>query len=591
MKRHVSLVVLLAVAAGYLVAVNDQWATKSDSALYVGLGRALAEGRGMIFNGQAQWGAPPVVPLVLAGCRLLVGPHYWLPNLLMSVAGLGVVILAWATARQAATVLPRPWRDGVALGTLVIVGTSARLFIDSTILMTDVPCTLFLLAGVYALLRWRDRPAMAYPALAAAMLVATLTRIPALVFAVGLGAAAAMDAWRRPRRWRALGLLAASGAAAGLLFLWWAVAVRSRTDPGSADYLAAEYLGLFNLLSAEKWVLIGRALVRLPDAVTSSIVYQKLSWFGLVPIGLILVGWWRLARRRQWALVAPAVAHLGLLVVLGIVASRYLLPIMPLLALAMLVGLLEVTTPLRRRLARAAHRMARRAKADGHAGPGRRLVRLGRRIAIVAVPAAVVLCASISLPKIGREVYWMRHPDFYRVFDGGRWRSFQALADHLRRRADPATDRCLAPVGSVVHYWSGVVCRSTIHWQGKRHLHLADLPPEDFARFAAASPFTFLAVPMDKGAWSTQTAAAMGTTGAFEPDVTRVGTFALFRRAPSRRAKAAGRLSPRPKRPASAVGGHGLCRTRYPTRYAIDTTTVEKFCVNVLHVSRSRPSP
>jgi len=530
MRRHARLLIPVAMVALYLAAVNDQWPPKSDSALYVGLGRSLARGEGMRFNGLDQWGIPPAVPVLLAGCRLLVGEHYWLPNLVMTAAGLGVIALAWATARQVATALPRPWRDPLAFGTVVIVSTSGRLFIDSTCLMTDVPCTLLLTTGVYALLRWRDRPWVAYPVMAAAMLLATLTRIPAGVFAVGLGAAAVLEAWRRPDRWRRLAILGGLVVAAAALFGAWAAVVRARADPAAIDYLSPEHASLFSLTDPGRWAVRGQALLRLPEALTSSVVYQKLSWFGLVPLALILVGWWGLARRRQWVLVGPAVAYLLFLVVLGTVGSRYLLAIVPLTVPTMLVGLLEVTTPLRRRLARTAHRLRRRARAGARPGTVRRLVRAGRWIAIVAVPVTAAVCAAVSLPKVGREIYWMRHPDFYRVFDGGRWQHYEALADHLRRTADPDTDRCLGPNGNVIHYWSGVVCRSDLHLEGQWYLHLHGLPAETLARFAAESDYTRLVVPMDEGTWSDRVLPALAATGAFDPQVTRFGPMALVRR-------------------------------------------------------------
>ena len=116
MGHRWSLWILLALAGLFVLAVNDHWAVKSDSALYLGLGRSLAEGRGMMFNGRAEWGVPPVVPLLVAGCRLLAGAHDWLPNLCMTMFGLGVVVFSYLAVRHLAADLPGSLRDTVALG-------------------------------------------------------------------------------------------------------------------------------------------------------------------------------------------------------------------------------------------------------------------------------------------------------------------------------------------------------------------------------------------------------------------------------------------------------------------------------------------
>jgi len=56
------MVLAIVVALAYALAINDQWAIKGDSALYLALGRSLAEGRGMEYNGQQMWGTPPAIP-------------------------------------------------------------------------------------------------------------------------------------------------------------------------------------------------------------------------------------------------------------------------------------------------------------------------------------------------------------------------------------------------------------------------------------------------------------------------------------------------------------------------------------------------
>jgi len=530
MNRKTAILLLL-MAGLYLAAVNDHWAVKSDSALYLGLGQSLAEGRGMAFNGRQEWGIPPVVPLLVAGCRLLAGAHDWLPNLCMTGFGLGVVVFSYLVVRRLAADLPGSLRDTVALGSLLVVGTSARLFIDSTRIMTDVPCALFVIVGLYAFLRARSGHWAWYLAGAGVLVVGVLTRILAVFFFAGYVVAAAVTARERGRKGVLLALVGGTLAAAGM-FLLWVVLFRGQAGPEAIDYLSAGTLERLNPLMAGKAAELLDALATLPDALASAIVYQKLSWFGLVPLGLMAVGLGRAVRLRQWLVVFPVVFYVGFLVwwAPAAVSSRYMLPVMPMLVYLLLVGLATAGPPVRKALGRASRRLRR----SGRRGTGHRLavsaVRTGRVAAIYGVSIAVGIAMAISLPKVGRLVYCMRNTEFYTVFDGGRWQHYKAMADYLRRRADPSADRCLTPKATVVHYWSGVICRSRVHWDGTQYDHLHDLAPAEFARMAGQSPNTFVVVPMDAGDWSRAIVPAMGRVGVFRVPPERFGDLALFER-------------------------------------------------------------
>jgi len=532
-------ILLLIVVGLYLAAVNDHWAPKSDSAIYMGLGRSLVAGRGMMFNGRLESGIPPVAPLLVAACRYVAGPSDWPVNLVMTLMGLGVVVFFWLGIRRLSADLPASTRGAVTMGSLVVVALSARLFLDATRVMTDVPCAFFLMLAFWAVVRARSGHAAWYVVGALAAAVAVLTRVPALVCAVGLLVAAVLDLWRRHRAWAAGGLAIGVGLAA-VLVGWWALGFRGQPGPGAVDYVSTDRLQDYTIVHPERWGEILDAAARLPEAVTSTIMYQKLSWFGLVPIGLILVGIWRAARLRQWVVVFPTVLYVALLVVLtpGAVASRYLLPVMPLLVYLMLVGTAAVADPARRILARAAHWLRR----GGSSGPARWALagglRAGRWLTLRAVPIVAGVCVAISVPKIAREIYWMRHPAFYEVFDGGRWASYRALAHHLADRADPARDSCLTPVCTVVHYWSGVRCESLLLWEGRKVFHFKDLPPETFVRVAADRGDRFVVVPLGDGAqeaadeasWGRHVVAAMEASGAFDAPPARFGRLALFER-------------------------------------------------------------
>ncbi|MGB2938008.1 MAG: phospholipid carrier-dependent glycosyltransferase [Phycisphaerae bacterium] len=497
-KRRVILAILFVVFF-YLAGLNNHWAVKSDSGLYLALGRSLAEGRGMEFNGKQEWGIPPVVPLLIAGCWLLVGDQYWLINLAMSLFGLGVVVLTYLTAKRLSAGLPEDLRPGLALGVVLIVGTSARLFIDSTRILTDVPFTFFVMLGMYAFVRGRGGYWAWYLLGSAALLLATLTRLPGLFFFGGVFVAVLVEPRREGYAKRLVAMLA-GGALLAVGFLLWNHFLRSRSDPGTIDYVQEVSLQQFNLLRPSRWAEIGQALRNFPTALCGSIVGQKLHYFNLLPAAVLLVGVWPMARYKQLRVLFPLLAYVGFLIAYSpaAVAARYFLPVMPLLVYGLLLGIQTLTGWFKKRPALAT-------------GAGRRnAVRHGWGIIVV-----VGICLAISVPKAVREIYWMRYPRFYEVFDGGRWQGYMDLGVHLRRRSQAKTDRVLAPKAAIVHYLSRVPTDTCFQWKNQAIGHFHDLPPAEFAEAAADGPYRFIVVPTDKGGWSEAAMRRLGEKGLF----------------------------------------------------------------------------
>lgn len=134
------------VAAVYLLSVNNAWWPTPDSALYQGLAKSMAQGRGYVFNGQAHTTVTPGLPLILAGLRLAFGEGYWAANLFMTLCGLGGLLLAWMSLRR----LTDEW---TALLTVVACAASYECFHDSHAILTDAPFFLLFWAVTYASLR------------------------------------------------------------------------------------------------------------------------------------------------------------------------------------------------------------------------------------------------------------------------------------------------------------------------------------------------------------------------------------------------------------------------------------------------------
>jgi len=516
-RRH-AILVFAALAILYLLTLNNQWAIEPDSAMYLTLGRSIAEGRGMEYNGAPAWGVPPLLPVLIAGSRLLFGPAYWPINFLISLFGLGTAFLAYLTVRRLASEVGA---DDVrlALAALLITGSSARLLVDSTRILTDVPCTFFVALGLYAFVRARQGHWAWCLAGLGAMLLATALRLPAGVVLAGTFFGLALEFRREGYGGRLLATLGGMvGVAAGALGWWFLVRGRS---VGGPDYFVTIF-ERFQFCFRERWVQVAEGPFRLPGALCEAITGQELQWFNVVPTALILFGLWRAARRGQWVLVCPVLAYVAFLLGLGgsAVAPRYLLPVMPMLVYALVVGTVEAVARLRRRAA---------AQSPERVGRGRR----------VALAVVTVFCVALSLPKDGREVFRMHRPDFYETYEGGKWKGKVDLGAYLAslRETEKAApgDRVLAPDPAVVHYLSGLRTDFEI-WYPEVDRFLGYGPPwspADFAKLAAAGPWRFVILPTNKGTWSEDAVRAIEATGAFRLPPERFRGLVLYARLPA----------------------------------------------------------
>ena len=496
----------IALSVVYALGINNHWAISSDGALYLTLGRSLAEGRGMEFNGTQWWGIPPVLPLLIAACRLAVGSNYWLINLLLSACG---VLMAWLAAR---TVERRGARD-LAIPVLLITGFSAYLFITSTRIQTDVLFACLVALGLYGFVcAASGSSAWAAVGGALALLAAVLTRLPGLIFVVG-AIAGLLLTFRRPGYvWRVFAAVLAA-VVAGAVFGLWAHHIRTLAPPGAADYLDA-----VRVHSTTSLQILGatflKGLWNLPTAIFAAILGQQITlWVTLWPTLLILLGFVVLAQRRQWILILPVIFYIGFLLIWGqsAVARRYLLPAMPYLVYALLVGVQTVAAWLRR------HR------------PAPALVRPAGRTAVLVV---TVLCVAISLPKIEREIFWMRHPRFYGVLEHGRWQGIVDMAEYLRQQGHPETDWVITPEGPIVHYLSRLRITTDLLYGQYEPWNPSTIPPSVFAKAVAETGTRFVAVPTDKKEWSPAAMDRLAATGVFRMPPTSFNGLALFERLP-----------------------------------------------------------
>jgi 4-amino-4-deoxy-L-arabinose transferase-like glycosyltransferase len=513
-SRRAWLVCVALLAVVYALGLNNHWAITPDSGLYLSLGRSLDDGRGMESNGQPRAGIPPALPLTVAACRHVTGGNgYWLINLLELACGL-------ATALVAGRIVLRLGSPELALPVALLTGLSPVAYEMSTRIQTDMPFTLLVTVGLYGFVRG-NRGSAAWILLGGtAMLAATMTRLLGVLL-LGGAALAILLSFRRPGYRTRILAAAACVAAMAVAMGFWMTWVKSQQTLGSADYLAtAGSQGAIFQDSAEalrRLIGAAAALWRVPEIALSVILGQRLSsWVGLVPTVLMIVGLVRLVRRGHGVLVAPAGFYLLFLVLWSpeAIAPRYMLPVLPWLAYGLLEGTSTVVAALK-------------SQADlrwAGAAAGQRV-----RTAVLSV---MTLCLLVGLPKTGREIYWMRQPDFYRLYDNGKWTNYVDLCDYLRHEGRPGADRVMTHQPSVVHYLSGgLIVEAGGLWLRYLPSDLAKVPPEEFISEAARSGARFVIVPLNLADWSDAARQAMAQTPEFAAPPQIFGTLALYDRA------------------------------------------------------------
>jgi 4-amino-4-deoxy-L-arabinose transferase-like glycosyltransferase len=518
-SRRLWMAAILVLCAVYGLGVNNQWAISPDGALYLTLGRSLAEGRGMEFNGGQWWSIPPVLPMLIAACRYVAGDGYWLINLILSACAVG-------TAVAVARTVKRLGAADLALPVLLASGLSAYLFITATRIQTDVLFMLLVALGLYGFVRGATGSPWWIAFGGAAILLVTLTRPTGGLFLAGGVAGLALSLRRPSIAWRLVALTAMIALASVTLW-YWITRIRTLADVGAADYSMALSEHIDILFSLSHLESVGTGLTLLPSSVFAAVCGQQLHpLLMLGPLLVVLLGLVTLARRGQWIIVLPVVFNIGFLLLWGwsAVARRYILPMMPLLVYALLVGTQVVAAWIRRRQPGLPRR---RPGEPGEGAPA-------GRVAVILVAA---VCVAISIPKIAREIYWMRSPDFYAAYDHGKWQDFVRASRYLREHGRAGIDEVMGPEHTVVHCLSRLRIFTQVLEPGLYSWEPVKIPPERFVKTAVDSPARFILIPTNAAPWSDEAAARFAATGLFEPPAPigvtpakPTGTLAIYAR-------------------------------------------------------------
>lgn len=398
-RRHRRGVFLIALAI-YALAFNGQWKMTPDAANYLWTGRAL------LLTGEFAWfwpGQPPYhpgLPMLIAGCFGVLGINaIWSVMIVLFAAALASLGLVYV-------LVSRVLGPGVAAIVLLMMACSERLLRTTVFILTDVPFLaglLVFLLGSLAWTRharsrgWRERWS---GALLVAVGIAVMAAFRSVVITVLVGAVAAM-AWgvlmklpvRPATRWAVAG---AAGAAAVAAVVFAGVSPQvERLSPDIA-YAVSRLLdveGFWDRLFPEAVVKFFN--IAMPYAVFG----VELQWIGpVLVVGLLaatLLMW-------RWSVLWVAVVWAFVLQILAfVIVERYFLPILPLLAVAWLLGAAWIE----RRVAG----------------------RLGRWLAV----AMLVFWFVPNVIGVGGLIVEQRKVPFHAHFKDGRYQPIMASADAL----------------------------------------------------------------------------------------------------------------------------------------------------------------
>jgi len=328
--------IFAAVAVLYLRLVSPTWLLSPDSPDYVEGARSLVRLHGYLdVTGAPQTLAPPGTSFVYAVAAAIPSADFFSFNLLTKFLAIAFIALAYLVARRSAG-------DVVALILVLFLALSERLLYESTNILSDIP-----FSAAFMLTLWLfPEDALEDPPVGAALTLGGLVALCYLMRTAGLfvflGYVVYVALFARAKRLRTIACVSGVFAVvAGLLWL------RARYWGGSPSYFQL-------MLLKQAWVMDsgvpspGEWVERIVSngAATLRAAYVILSnKYWVVPNGLVMCALTAtgfaaaLVRRRAPLYACLLVCYLAALLPQPFPPdSRYLLPILPLLALCAAFG-------------------------------------------------------------------------------------------------------------------------------------------------------------------------------------------------------------------------------------------------------------
>jgi 4-amino-4-deoxy-L-arabinose transferase-like glycosyltransferase len=328
--------ILAAVAVLYLCLTSPAWLISPDSTDYVEGARSLVRLHGYLdTTGAPQTLAPPGTSFVYAVAAAIPSADFFSFNLLTKFLAIAFIALAYLVARRSAG-------DVVALILVLFLALSERILSESTRILSDIPFSV-----VFMLTLWLfPEDALEEPPVGSALALGGLVALCYLMRTAGLfvllGYVVYVALFARAKRLRTIACVSGVFAVvAGLLWL------RARYWGGGPSYLQLMFL-------RESWVMDsgfpspGEWIERIVSngEATLRAIYIMLSnqyrvvFSGVVICALAAAGFAAaLVRRRALLYACLLVCYLPALLPQPFPPDpRYLLPILPLLALCAAFG-------------------------------------------------------------------------------------------------------------------------------------------------------------------------------------------------------------------------------------------------------------
>lgn len=336
-------VMLLMYAAGF----NGQWRIQPDAALYLSIGRNLAEGKGYTYLGQANHLAYPGWPGLIAVAFKVFGTQSLVPvNAMATVIALLTVAVVY---RLFLLHCGRPTAVVVSVG----VGLTKAFYCYGFELWADMPFALGamgFLAGYEGISTGPDRTlsrgkrvlrrGIDLVFLIGGMLVALSTRPTVWPLLLAMGCALPIDAMRGRIRWRSLFVIL------GFVLLVGGTMFLGRHDFGT---IYGQYL-LQRLTDSPGSDLVASVLRNMGSLLTwaaSDVLFQvRLGrWCNaLLSIVVLLLGFGLFRYRSLWGFWFCLL--LGTILVSQATLDRYFLPVLPLLVFAWWDALVRINRTL-----------------------------------------------------------------------------------------------------------------------------------------------------------------------------------------------------------------------------------------------------
>lgn len=419
---------MLVLAIAYLLLQNGHWIPGTDTSFYISVSRNVAMGKGFVFNGGPVGRIPPLWPVTLA-LTMKISTSFWFLNMIPMVAQIAAAGFWYWGLRRLASPIKCFWAV-VLSGLLLFSYTGAvQLRTEALFCLAFVP-SLLLAMQIAEGRTWTWR----LPLLLVLVVLTVGVRWAGAISAFVVGAAVVSQMWRGGwnRQWLSfvLVLCVAAGSFKGYRYLLEHVFPPPLTEWADPEDRRGKHLGedtdFVGSSRPEMQKILGEKGIRMmaQSLVNSGKWISSLLWFplylgvtnGKVGIFTNLFGWalillflhqaWFDARsRRQWIWIGVILYCGAMIVRCRVPNPRYLVPVAPLLILAVWLSLERLAANVR--------------------------VSRWQRFCSLCIPLFLSSIALCNVALWGIDMYIFRSPHFYGRYRAGEVDKLIAAARNL----------------------------------------------------------------------------------------------------------------------------------------------------------------